>query len=107
MRRAKIVELDQTCGAYPSQWEGKLDDGRHVYIRYRGGHGVVGIGKTADEAVDHTIDGDSLPAHARPFTWSDLLGDPGRLSTEDMLEIVRKHLDVADGDLSSEDGRWW
>jgi hypothetical protein len=32
-----ISELRETCASCPSQWEGKLSDGRNVYIRYRWG----------------------------------------------------------------------
>lgn len=64
----RIVQLDQTCMACPSQWEGRLDDGRAVYIRYRGGWGRIAVGATVDDAVltddyvfewfgDHPLDG--------------------------------------------------
>jgi len=47
----KIKSLTQTCFCCPSQWEGLLDDGRSIYIRYRYGKLFVGIGNTKDEAV--------------------------------------------------------
>jgi len=47
-----IKELVQTAHAFPSQWQGKTDDGRAVYIRYRSGWLEVGVGDTLDEAVD-------------------------------------------------------
>ena len=31
----EVVSLHQTCWACPSQWEGRLADGRGLYIRYR------------------------------------------------------------------------
>jgi len=34
----KVIEIERTCFACPSQWEGKLDDGREIYIRYRNGN---------------------------------------------------------------------
>lgn len=43
-----VVDLRQTCYACPSQWEGRLADGREVYVRYR--HGVLRMdidGRTA------------------------------------------------------------
>lgn len=46
-----LVELTQTCSACPSQWEGRLDDGRWLYARYRGGYLRVGLGKDLDQAV--------------------------------------------------------
>ena len=33
----EVETITQTCGACPSQWEGKLKDGRMFYIRYRWG----------------------------------------------------------------------
>jgi len=33
--KIKIEDLKKTCDACPSQWEGYLEDGRQVYIRYR------------------------------------------------------------------------
>jgi hypothetical protein len=31
----KLIELTRTCSDCPTQWDGRLDDGRVVYIRYR------------------------------------------------------------------------
>lgn len=50
--KPRIIELNQTCTACPSQWEGKTEDGRYVYIRYRGSCLTAGIGATLDDAVD-------------------------------------------------------
>jgi len=47
----KITELRKTCNACPAQWEGKLDDGRAVYIRYRWGVLTIDAGDTIDEAI--------------------------------------------------------
>lgn len=33
----QVISLEQTCGACPSQWEGRLADGRGIYIRFRHG----------------------------------------------------------------------
>ncbi len=46
-----IIEIKRTCIACPSQWEGKLDNGNTIYIRYRWGAFTIGEGKTMDEAV--------------------------------------------------------
>ena len=51
MATTVITELTNTCTACPSQWEGKTADGQHVYIRFRGGHGRIGIGTTLDDAI--------------------------------------------------------
>lgn len=41
-----IEEIYKTCEACPSQWQGKLETGEYVYIRYR--WGVLSIGYDAD-----------------------------------------------------------
>lgn len=48
----KIIYLKQTCSFCPSQFEGKLDDGRCVYIRYRFGVLRAGVGKTINDCID-------------------------------------------------------
>lgn len=47
-----IAEQEQTCGACPEQYEGRLVDGRHFYLRYRWGVARLGLGATADAAVE-------------------------------------------------------
>lgn len=32
-----VLDLNKTCSACPSQWEGKTEDGRDFYARYRWG----------------------------------------------------------------------
>lgn len=53
--RLRVVELTQTCGACPSQWEGRTADGRHVYVRFRYGYLAIGVGATIEAAVDSAI----------------------------------------------------
>lgn len=40
-KKPKVVELEMTCNACPSQWEGKTKSGRDVYIRYR--YGILAV----------------------------------------------------------------
>lgn len=47
----KIVELTRTCIASPSQWEGKLEDGRYAYLRYRFGNFTMSVGDSPKNAV--------------------------------------------------------
>lgn len=35
MEKLKVKFFSRTCIACPSQWEGALEDGRFLYIRYR------------------------------------------------------------------------
>lgn len=39
----RITEIEQTCSACPSQWEGKTSSGEYVYIRYRWGEGRIEV----------------------------------------------------------------
>lgn len=43
-----VYDVKQTCGACPSSWEGRTEDGREVYARYRWGYLSVRVG---DEQV--------------------------------------------------------
>ena len=47
----KLRTLEKTCEACPAQWEGQLEDGRYVYVRYRWGVLRVGMGDTKDQAI--------------------------------------------------------
>ncbi len=58
----KVVALKNTCIACPSQWEGSLEDGRAVYVRYRHGALSVAIGNGVDEAVRNGMSDDALYA---------------------------------------------
>lgn len=46
-----VVAMKQTCNACPSQWEGELEDGRMLYVRYRGGELSAGVGVDIGAAV--------------------------------------------------------
>ena len=73
-----ITELRMTCGACPSQWEGRTADGRHVYIRFRWGELTAGISDSLDEAIGHDVYAENL---------SDAFD--GTMSTEEMQRNLR------------------
>jgi hypothetical protein len=52
-----VAESYRTSIAFPDQYEGTLADGRHFYFRFRHGYVQLGIGSTADAAVDDTLRG--------------------------------------------------
>lgn len=56
----KIVDITQTCGACPAQWEGKLDDGRMIYVRYRWGHLSARVSPKSTDEVMEAVDGRSI-----------------------------------------------
>lgn len=80
----KLTELTMTCGACPAQWEGKLEDGRHVYARYRHGWLEVAAAPSLDIAVFAHTSEDALQ---REVLVGREIGDQydGMMSTEDML----------------------
>lgn len=52
MSLLKVIELKQTCNACPSQWDGKTDDGRILYVRYRWGYLSVCLGQDTGDEYD-------------------------------------------------------
>lgn len=54
-----LVATDkQTCGACPTQWEGRLKDGRDFYFRYRWGVAYLGVSGTGSPVfAERTPDG--------------------------------------------------
>lgn len=56
----KANSIKKLCDARPAEWEATTDDGRHVYIRYRWGLLIWGIGSILDEAV-LDADNNSIP----------------------------------------------
>ena len=53
-----VVELAKTCSACPSQWTGRTDDGKWVYVRYRWGWLSVSVGEGDD--VYAAVNGDEV-----------------------------------------------
>lgn len=51
MELPRVTELTQTCESCPAQWQGRTDDGKFVYIRYRWGKLECGVADTLHDAV--------------------------------------------------------
>jgi hypothetical protein len=79
-----IVTLTQTCSVCPSQWEGKTDDGRGVYVRYRWGGLSFTVAATVDDAV--------MGRGAGPESFHMSHGDglDGFMTTEELASILAK-----------------
>ena len=58
--RLKVVKLEKTCRACPAQWEGKLEDGRMIYIRYRWGRLSIRVSKGAKSDIREAIRGEEI-----------------------------------------------
>lgn len=89
----QLLNLKKTCDAFPAQWEAQLEDGRHVYIRYRGHVFGVGVGDTPDMAVSNAIGEIGKPCLLVDLSLS--LESPGQMTCAEMLKIVAR-IDVAD-----------
>lgn len=86
----KVTEIAMTCSACPSQWEGRLEDGRHIYVRYRHGHLTLGAGPTFDDAVGA---GFADNEHGELLFSAQIGGEyDGVMSTEDMLRYLHEHI---------------
>ena len=79
----EVANFKQTCAACPSQWEGKLKDGRMFYIRYRWGYLSVSISK---EATDNLSDVFNDDAKEFGMNFGDAMD--GVLSTNEMIEAI-------------------
>lgn len=77
----KIKFLKRTCIACPSQWEGKLSDGREIYIRFRWGRFTVNIGKNLIEAIENR----PLIEETTDNEWE------GFLSNKHMIDKLHNH----------------
>jgi hypothetical protein len=64
------VDLEQTCSACPSQWQGYTSEGKELYIRFRHGYLAVYV----DEQV--------------VFDYSDNRLADGYMETEEMLMLT-------------------
>ena len=65
----RVIQMERTCFACPSQWEGRTADGRRVYIRYRYGrlNAEVGseevFGYRVGGALDGTMSDEAMRDH--------------------------------------------
>lgn len=74
--RFPVQSLEQTCGACPSQWEGKTAAGQDIYVRYRYGslrldideHTVMTWTRPDSQIGDNAYDGCLSHIHMRALT---------------------------------------
>lgn len=93
----KVATLQKTCESHPAQWEGRLADGRFIYVKFRWGHLRIGIGETPAAAVDCR-----LPL----FEWDKpgSNGYEGDMSRSMLRRLTAKTLDLSETDWQT--GRW-
>lgn len=96
--RLRVVALKKTSLACPSQWEGTLEDGRAIYVRFRWGELSVGVGNHVDGAVRNATSDDAF--YADPVSG----GLDGYMDFEELKAHLHGLLDFPDA-LSVENER--
>jgi hypothetical protein len=76
----QVETLTQTCTACPSQWEGRLVDGRPIYIRFRHGELSIRIGRP-DGGIESAINGPVW------FEWEADNGLDGEISLDEVFKL--------------------
>lgn len=80
------TSLVMTCSACPSQWEGKLQDGRMFYARYRHGYFYISVSDGPTE--------DGFDAVTDNYLMEAEVGDGmDGVSTEEMQELTKDYVD--------------
>ncbi|ACU63420.1 hypothetical protein [Chitinophaga pinensis] len=55
--KAVIVKIERTCSAFPTQYEGTLDNGKMFYFRFRWGELCISESISPTEDIDDAIIG--------------------------------------------------
>lgn len=84
----KIVKVNQTCIACPTQFDAWTDTGKYLYMRYRSGHGTVRMFDSEHSSHLNGVDGnffdpDHLIADFRYGGWLD-----GSIGLEKFCELA-------------------
>jgi hypothetical protein len=87
-----VTELMRTTIACPTQWEGRLEDGRSLYVRYRHRTLRVGVGDQAKDAVRNSGPESALLCVETPGE-----GDDDMMSFEGLRRALRGVLEFPEG----------
>jgi hypothetical protein len=82
--KLKVVSLKLTCNACPSQWEGNLDDGRMIYVRYRWGGLNIRLSYLPSTDIMDVLEGKSI--------FSETIGEglDGFLEYDKLVEVTKE-----------------
>lgn len=86
----RVVQLTKTCGACPTQWEGKLEDGRMIYFRYRSGRCTLDVSESPTNDIDDAVMGFEVHNHKAADEWD------GCMSDSEVMDIIGRYFDVTD-----------
>jgi hypothetical protein len=101
-----VNELRMTCGAAPTQWEGTVEDGRTVYVRFRHGELTVGLGADLSDAVGAASS--SRSDTRDPDGWCKQIDEDagGVMNLDELRRHVAGVLEIPDGVGDSLDDYW-
>lgn len=79
-----VSNIVQTCSACPSQWEGKLQDGRMFYARYRWGTLTIEVSREPTDDIEIAMIPDGI------LFYTEKLGDAydGILEQNKLINIM-------------------
>jgi hypothetical protein len=80
----KIVKVDQTCGACPSQWDMWDAEDNYYYVRYRWSNLTISIAAFTDEEQE-------IFSHV-----TDNTGMSGVMSFEELISLTNYFLDYSE-----------
>ena len=86
MEQYKVKWLEQTCDCCPSQWEGKLEDGRMFYVRYRFGVFKVLLSNNPTDNLDDCWDnGKEIVYECDSDSFN------GFMTEDEMIELLEQY----------------
>lgn len=71
--KATITAIKRTCYASPTQYEGKPDNGKMFYLRFRWGELSISESMQPTEDINDAVDGEVVLEHQTSNEWDGLL----------------------------------
>ena len=85
-----VIVLTKTCGACPAQWEGVVEDGRMIYIRFRWGWLSVRVSNEATKDISDAVGGKEI------FGIKHGAYNDGFMEFEELEKLTKDVLDLSD-----------
>lgn len=90
--KTKVISVERTCRACPSQWEGVTDDRRLIYVRYRYGVLRIAISDPGATDIHAAVNGEELFC----LEWGDPFG--GDMSYSELIALTADHVEWPESD---------
>lgn len=90
--KLKLTELTRITWACPVEWEGKTEDGRAVYIRYRWGHLKIYVSDINGSFLDAVNSDDAIFEVNYGSSYDGFMEDSEMFTlTKDVIEMENDH----------------